>query len=167
MSAYRLGRVISSPLLRCVQTAAPAARFIGQAVEEEPLLLEIAHGLWEGRYRDELAQNDPERYRQWREEPHVVSFENGESVMDVLRRWEAFAHDFEVRSDTLIVTHDAVIRVALVERLGRDLSHFWEGRVLNGAYAWFSVEQGSWTLREECVSSHLEGIVADPGDQAL
>jgi len=77
MRNYKLGRVISSPLVRCLQTAAPSARAQEQPVEEEPLLLEIAHGLWEGRYRDELAQNDPERYRQWRQEPHVVSFENG------------------------------------------------------------------------------------------
>lgn len=167
MCALDVGSVLSSPLRRCVQTAAPTARVIGKEVEEEPLLLEIAHGLWEGRYRDELAQNDPERYRQWRQEPHVVSFENGESVVDVLRRWERFVHDFAPTSNTLIVTHDAVIRVALIERLGRDLSHFWEGRVLNGAYAWFTVETGQWTLRDECVSSHLEGIVADPGGQAL
>lgn len=167
MSVCSLGRVISSPLRRCMETAAPSARAVQQPVEEEPLLLEIAHGLWEGRYRDELAQNDPERYRRWRQEPHVVSFENGESVVDVLHRWEAFAHDFIPATQTLIVTHDAVIRVALVERLGRDLSHFWEGRVLNGAYAWFTVERGRWTLRDECVSAHLDGIIADPGGQAL
>jgi broad specificity phosphatase PhoE len=167
MRNYKLGRVISSPLVRCLQTAAPSARAQEQPVEEEPLLLEIAHGLWEGRYRDELAQNDPERYRQWRQEPHVVSFENGESVLDVLRRWERFAQAFAADADTLIVTHDAVVRVALVERLGRDLTHFWEGRVLNGAYAWFTVEHGRWSLREECVSAHLDGIIADPGSQAL
>ncbi|MBC5816315.1 MAG: histidine phosphatase family protein [Candidatus Eremiobacteraeota bacterium] len=167
MNAYRIGRVISSPLRRCLQTAAPTAHALEQTVQEEPLLLEIAHGLWEGRYRDELAQNDPERYRQWRNEPHVVSFEGGESVVEVLRRWESFAHSFMPGSDTLLVTHDAVIRVALVERRNRSLSHFWEGRVLNGAYAWFTVEDGKWELRDECVSGHLAGIVADPSGQAL
>ncbi|MFN2527411.1 MAG: histidine phosphatase family protein [Candidatus Baltobacteraceae bacterium] len=167
MKSYAIGRIISSPLRRCLQTAAPTAAAFGGDVEEEPLLLEIAHGLWEGRYRDELAQNDPERYRQWRSEPHVVCFEGGESVVEVLRRWEAFARSFAPESDTLLVTHDAVVRVALVERLHRNLASFWEGRVLNGAYAWFVVEDGKWELRSECVSSHLTGILADGGRQAL
>ena len=99
MQDYAIGRVISSPLKRCLETAAPTAHLFRQALEEEPLLLEIAHGLWEGRYRDELAQNDPERYRQWRNEPHVVSFEGGESVVEVLRRWEVFARTFVPQSD--------------------------------------------------------------------
>jgi len=167
MKAYAIGRIISSPLRRCLQTAAPTAAALGGTVEEEPLLLEIAHGLWEGRYRDELAQNDPERYRQWRNEPHAVSFEGGESVVEVLRRWESFTRSFVPASDTLLVTHDAVVRVALVERLRRDLARFWEGKVLNGAFAWFVVEDGMWELRAECVSGHLDGIAADPTGQAL
>ncbi|GAC1652643.1 MAG: histidine phosphatase family protein [Vulcanimicrobiaceae bacterium] len=167
MRGYDVRTVASSPLKRCVDTALPCAAHFSLNVDEEPLLIEIAHGTWEGRLRDELAQNDAERYRLWRHEPHVVSFEGGESVADVLDRWRAFVSTFEPRADTLLVTHDAVIRVALVERLARPLRAFWGGRVLNGAFAWFTVEKGVWTLQSECVSDHLDGIVADPGTQAL
>ena len=167
MRAFALGRVISSPLRRCVLTAQPSADAFGLHVEVEPLLLEIAHGRWEGRLRDELARNDPERYRQWREEPHVVAFEDGESVTDVLARWKLFVASFAPCADTLLVTHDAVLRAALVDRLGRDLSTFWQTRVLNGAFAWFTVCDGKWELQSECVSDHLAGITADPSTQAL
>ena len=167
MQAYDLQGVLSSPLRRCMATAAPAAAEFGLEVQEEPLLLEIAHGMWEGRLRDELAENDPERYRQWRHEPHIVAFEEGESVADVLIRWQMFVSSFIPRGDTLIVTHDAVVRVALVDLLRRDLSRFWDGRVTNGAFAWFSVEDAKWTLKEECVSDHLAGITADTSTQAL
>lgn len=167
MKAFELQRVFSSPLRRCMATAIPTADEFGLEVQEDPLLLEIAHGLWEGRLRDELAENDPERYRQWRHEPHIVAFEEGESVSDVLTRWQMFASSFVPRGDTLIVTHDAVVRVALVDLLRRDLSRFWDGRVTNGAFAWFTVQEGSWSLKEECVSAHLAGITADTSTQAL
>ena len=167
MGTFTLERVLSSPLSRCVRTAVPSAARFSLEVEEEPLLLEISHGVWEGRLRDELAQNDAVRYRQWREEPAIVEFEGGETVAAVLDRWRAFVAAFEPQGDTLIVTHDAVVRVALVDRLQRELSTFWDVRVLNGAYAWFTVENNRWTLQDECVSDHLAGIVADPSTQAL
>jgi len=167
LASHPLKRIISSPLRRCVDTAEIVARHFGLAVEKEPLLIEIAHGTWEGRYRDELAANDPERYRQWRHEPEVVKFENGESIRDVLERWRRFVSDFVARDDTLLVTHDAVVRVALVDRLKRPLSEFWKARVLNGGFAWFQVTTTNWKLVEECVSDHLTGLVADPSTQAL
>ena len=167
LSAHPLKRIISSPLGRCVHTAEIVAAKFGLSVETEPLLIEIAHGAWEGRYRDELAANDPERYRQWRHEPEIVQFENGESIRDVLDRWRRFITGFVSVQDTLLVTHDAVVRVALVDRLNRPLSQFWKSRVLNGAYAWFQVTNSHWELVQECVSDHLAGLVADPSTQAL
>lgn len=167
MGAYRLQRILSSPLRRCLDTARPAAERFGLNVEAEPLLVEIAHGRWEGRLREDLAREDPERYRRWRSQPEIVDFEDGESVADVLQRWKTFVAGFEADGDTLLVTHDAVIRCALLERTGRELRTFWEGRVLNGAYAHFVVRDKTWTLRDECVSAHLAGLVTDPSTQAL
>jgi broad specificity phosphatase PhoE len=167
MKPTHLKRVISSPLHRCTTTAQPSADLFNLEIEENPFLLEIAHGDWEGRYRDELEANDPLRYSQWRKQPEIVSFAGGESVADVLDRWSMFASTFEATDDTLIVTHDAVIRVALVERLARPLSTFWQGEVLNGGFVWFTVRERQWTLVNECVSDHLAGIIADPSTQAL
>ena len=167
LASHPLKRIISSPLQRCVDTAEVVAQGFGLAVEREPLLIEIAHGAWEGRYRDELAANDPERYRQWRHEPEIVQFENGESIRDVLERWRSFVKGFTPHEDTLLVSHDAVVRVALVDRLKRPLAEFWKARVLNGAYAWFQVTNAHWELVEECVSDHLVGLIADPSTQAL
>lgn len=167
MAGFTLTRIISSPLKRCVDTARAVAGEAKLDVATDPLLLEIAHGRWEGRLRDDLAREDPERYHRWRNQPEAVNFEDGESVAGVLDRWRKFAADFRPGGDTLLVTHDAVIRCALLDRLNRPLSTFWQGRVLNGAYAWFTIENGRWNLRSECVSEHLVGIIADPTRQAL
>lgn len=160
-------RIISSPLARCVSTAEPLARALGIAVEEEPLLLEIAHGTWEGRYRDEIAANDPERFCEWKHRPEQVRFAGGESVPDVLARWRGFAASFDPRADTLIVTHDVVVRLAILEAMGETVAQLWRPKVVNAGYAEFHVEDGRWRLEAECVASHLAGLAADLGAQAL
>lgn len=162
-----VGRIISSPLSRCMQTAVPLSARIGVPIEPEPLLLEIAHGTWEGRYRSEIAATEPELFRIWRDDPQLVKFEGGESLLDVRARWTRFVEGFEARENTLLLTHDVVVRVAILERTGRSMGELRHVRALNAAYARFEVDGGVWTLREECAAEHLAGLAADPERQAL
>jgi probable phosphoglycerate mutase len=161
-------RIISSPLLRCAATARFTADRLGVPLETDERLIEIAHGTWEGRYRDDLAREDPELYTAWRNDPGSVSFDGGESLADVLARWRAFAHDLARESrDTLVVTHDAVVRVALLDLRGLPLDDFWDVAVENAAYAEIENDGGSLVLREECVTAHLASARADAAEQAL
>lgn len=160
-------RIISSPLSRCVQTALPLSIEIGVPIETDPLLLEIAHGKWEGRYRDEIARTEPELYRMWREHPERVRFEGGESLADVANRWKQFVTTFDPRVNTVLVTHDIVVRLAILERTGRPMTDLRHVRALNASYAVFEVTDGVWTLVEPCVSDHLAGLEADIERQAL
>jgi probable phosphoglycerate mutase len=162
-----IGRIVASPLLRCTATATPAAERLNLRVETDDRLLEIAHGTWEGRMRAEIAANDGARYRAWRENPESVAFDGGETPGHVLGRWRDFAGALLPQAPTLVVTHDAVVRVALVDVLGRDLREFWGTRVENGAYAVFEVDGAHWTLVEERVDAHLAGIRAATDGQAL
>lgn len=162
-----LERVVASPLLRCMATARFTADALDLTVEEEPQIIEIAHGTWEGRLRGEITENDAERMRIWRQDPANVSFEGGESLRDVQARWNAFARSFAPAGDTLVVTHDAVVRVALLHETGRPLDDLWRVPVENAAYAVFEVENGRWTLIEECVNAHLASLRADVAGQAL
>ncbi|HTW84648.1 MAG TPA: histidine phosphatase family protein [Candidatus Sulfotelmatobacter sp.] len=167
MDALAIGRVVASPLLRCTATAKPTAERLNLRVETDDRLLEIAHGTWEGRMRDEIAANDGARYRAWRENPDQVAFDGGETPHAVLARWRDFAGTLRPAMPTLVVTHDAVVRVALLDGLGADVPAFWRTRVENGAYAVFEVEAERWTLLEERVDAHLTGLRADTGTQAL
>ena len=162
-----VARIISSPLSRCVQTALPLSMVTGVPIETEPLLSEIAHGTWEGRYRDEIARTEPELYYEWREHPERVKFLNGESLQDVMDRWKRFVSEFDPAVDTLIMTHDIVVRCALLERAGRPLQDLRHVHAPNAAYVEYEVTGGVWVLRSECVASHLAGLEADPERQAL
>jgi phosphoserine phosphatase len=167
MDAAGVRQVVSSPLQRCTATAAPAAERAHVPVETDERLIEIAHGTWEGRLRDEIAANDPVRYRSWREDPAHVRFENGETIVQVLERWRDFAASFRPVAPSLVVTHDAVVRVALVAASERELDAFWSASVENGAYAVFEVDARGWTLLEENVAAHLGALRASPEKQAL
>ncbi len=162
-------RIVTSPLLRCRETAQATASVLGIAAGSDERLIEIAHGTWEGRCRAEIAANDPERYRTWRDDPAHAAFERGETLRDVAARWVAFSRDLTAwREDTLIVTHDAVVRCALIALQARPLAEFWEMPVENGAFALVERgEDGTLALRESCIANHLAGLRADAATQAL
>lgn len=167
LAPKQIERIVSSPLSRCVQTAMPLSLQTGVPIETDPLLLEIAHGDWQGRYRDEIAASEPELYRAWREHPERVRFAGGESLADVAARWKQFVEGFEALANTLVVTHDIIVKLAILERTGRPMSDLRRVRSLNAAYAWFEVRAGVWTLRNPCAAEHLAGLATDVEQQAL
>ena len=65
-----------------------------------------------------------------------------------------------------IVTHDVIVRLAILAATGAPLAQLWEPRVVNGGYA---VLRGgnSWELVEGCVADHLDGLRVDTASQAL
>ena len=65
------------------------------------------------------------------------------------------------------MTHDAIVRVALLDIAQRPLTEFWQTRVENAAYAVAEVEGERWTLVEESVSLHLSDNRAAVESQAL
>jgi broad specificity phosphatase PhoE len=167
MSEADVQRVVSSPLLRCSATAQPSAERLGVPLELDDRLIEIAHGTWEGRLREEIAANDPVRYHAWRHDPAHVQFEGGESCVQVLERWRAFAAALHPAGPTLVVTHDAVVRAALVDAAGVSLDDFWRWKVENGAYAELDADDGRWTIVDERANAHLDGLRAAIEGQAL
>jgi broad specificity phosphatase PhoE len=160
-------RIVTSPMHRTRATAAFVAERLNVPMTTDDALIEIAHGTWEGRMRDEIAANDPARYRTWRENPAEVAFDEGESLADVMGRWRRFRATFAVEEPTLLVTHDAIVRVALLDITQRPLGDFWEMRVENAAFAVVDVHGAAWTLVDDNVSEHLADLRATIESQAL
>ena len=108
--------IVSSPLARCVETAA----LIGSPqAEREPRLAEMSWGAWEGRrladLRAELgrAMEDNE-LRGWDFRP-----EGGESPREVLARVRGWLA--ALAQPTLAVTHRGVIRAIFASATGWDM----------------------------------------------
>lgn len=165
--APRIERIVASPLLRTRATASFVGERLNVPVETDDALLEIEHGTWNGRMRDEIAANDPELYRTWREHPEDVAFVDGETLTDVLARWRRFRSGFTANVPTLAVTHDAVVRVALCDVARRPLADFWKVNVENAGFAVIEIDGAAWTLAEESVTAHLAELRASIAGQAL
>jgi broad specificity phosphatase PhoE len=167
LSASRVACVISSPLRRCVETALPVAARLGVPLECDDRLVEIAHGTWEGRLRAEVEREDAARMHAWRTTPQHVSFNGGESLADVDARWRSFVASRLTDGDAIVVTHDILVRLAILAATNRPLAQLWEPKAENAAYAIFEINDARWQLVTECCATHLTGLRADISRQAL
>lgn len=160
-------RVFSSPLQRCRDTAAPVARALGVPVEIDARLVEIAHGSWEGRLREEIARDDAQTLALWRTQPDRVRFAEGESLDEVATRWRSFVESLDRRESLVVVTHDVIVRLAILLATNRRLGQLWEARAANCGYAILRAGPNGWHLAAEYCDAHLRGVASDPAGQAL
>ena len=167
LAASKVTCVISSPLRRCIETALPLAARLGVALECDDRVVEIAHGTWEGRLRAEVEREDAARMHAWRKAPQHVRFDGGESLADVDARWRSFAATRPADVDAIVVTHDILVRLAILAATDRPLAQLWEPRAENAGYAIFEINDAQWKLVSECCTAHLIGLRADISRQAL
>ncbi|MBM4276478.1 MAG: histidine phosphatase family protein [Deltaproteobacteria bacterium] len=125
----KIDGIYSSPLSRALQTAHQIARFLRMEVQSLDGLIDMSFGSWEGHAHQEIKEIDPEAYRRWREEPHLVRLPGGETLDDVRKRAMASLEGVIERhpEQTLVlVSHRVVNKVLLCGVLGIDNSHFWQ-----------------------------------------
>jgi probable phosphoglycerate mutase len=112
-------RVVTSPLSRCVQTAA----LLGAPdAAREPRIIEMDWGEWEGRTLAELRQTLGESMAE--NEARGLDFRppRGESPRAVIERIKPWLRDIAAAGvPTLAVTHRGVIRAILAEASGWDM----------------------------------------------
>lgn len=120
-------RVLSSPALRCRQTAeiiAAAVEIGPAAVEIADRLLEIDYGAWDGLTAEECRARDPDLRRQWEEDPFETRCPDGESGADVARRASAVLDPLDAwlgedrARCAIVVAHNHVNRLRLCALLG-------------------------------------------------
>ncbi len=99
-------------------------------------LVEIGHGLWEGRLEQEIAAQWPELLADWKAAPHTVQMPEGETIHDVwdrsLASWLSIAHSLRDGETGLVVAHDAVNKTILCDLLGLAPAHIWAVKQGNG-----------------------------------
>jgi broad specificity phosphatase PhoE len=120
-------RLISSPAVRCRQTARPVAAALGMRphqVEIERGLLEIDYGDWDGLTAAECEAHDPELRAAWEADPFETRCPGGESGSDVARRAaqvmdpvQAWLEEDRARC-AIVVAHNHVNRVWLCQLFG-------------------------------------------------
>lgn len=119
--------IVASPLRRTHETALYVSVAKRLSVCLEPSLKETNHGTWEGKSKQEIAERWPKLYRKWQRFPSRVAFPDGERFIDtqqrVLEWWSAFCKNCS--GDTLVVSHDNIIRIIVGSVLNMKLNKIW------------------------------------------
>ena len=119
-------RVLSSPALRCRQTASAILDSLGTPVEVEVEagLIELDYGAWDGLTAEESRARDPERRAAWEADPFATHCPEGESGGDVWLRAAAVLDPLETwlaaerARCAIVVAHNHVNRLRLCALFG-------------------------------------------------
>lgn len=117
--------VYSSPLVRCVETAQPLAQRLGLPICEEPGLLEVDYGEWQGAELKELSKK-PE-WQLVQIYPSGFRFPGGETLREVQSRVVATLE--RIRTEhageaVAVFAHGDILRTTLAWYLGTPLDLF-------------------------------------------
>jgi probable phosphoglycerate mutase len=127
LEPVRIDAVYSSPLERCMETAAGIASARGLEVRELPELGEVRYGDWTGRELKDLASED--LWATVQRTPSSARFPGGESLLEMQARAVAAIEGLRARPEhdgqsVLVASHADVIKAVTAHYTGMHLDHF-------------------------------------------
>lgn len=138
----RVTRAWCSPARSCGQTAAA----LGLETQPEPLLRDWDLGRWQGRALDDVAAQEPEAVGSWLADP-VGSPHGGEALTELITRVATWLCEVPGDGHTVVVTHAAVIRAAILSTVAGAPQGFWRIDIAPLTVTVLRGEPGRWTLR--------------------
>jgi probable phosphoglycerate mutase len=160
-TTWKPDAVYSSPLGRCRDTAAAIAAPFRLAVQPIEALADIDYGAWQGLTRDEAAARWPAEIERWFRAPHLAAIPGGETLAALLSRTGAAFYDLLRRhpAETLVIVgHDSVNRVLLLQALELPLSRYWHLRQDPCGLNTLSFGNDAFVIRSLNETQHLAGL---------
>jgi phosphoserine phosphatase len=161
--SWRPTGLYSSPMRRCLATAAA----IGKSCSLEPVPLDglndIDYGEWQGLTPDQVRTRWPDELALWYRSPDWVRLPGGETLQEVLARTTEALRDVLRRQpqDVLVlIGHDSVNRVILMHALGLPLSRYWHIRQSPCAINEIDFDADGFTIVTLNQTDHLRGASA-------
>lgn len=146
LAAFSPVAVVSSDLVRAVETARPLADLLELPINLDPRLRERSLGRWEGLTRDEVGRLHPEEYAHWLAGREDCQF--GSEPRDVLGERAVAALTDTVGETVVLVTHSATA-IALTGRLLGLPVGAWRvvGPLANCHWSELRLDEHGWRLR--------------------
>jgi broad specificity phosphatase PhoE len=135
-------QIWSSPELRARQTA----QALGLNAAAEPALRDCDYGAWGGCKFDDVQAREPDAVASWLRDPAAAPH-GGESLLTLMQRvagWLAGEQSHHRRS--IVVTHAAIIRAAVVHTLEAPPQSFWRIDIAPLSITRLSGADGRWNL---------------------
>ena len=132
----------TSPALAAAQTA----QALGLNATLEPELREATYGRWSGLPLSDVERDEPHAIAQWLGDPTAAPH-GGESITALIARVGSWLDGLDTASGQLVaVTHQSVIRAAVVHALAAPPASFWRIDVPPLAIVDLKSNGARWTL---------------------
>ncbi len=152
--------VVSSDLVRALDTATALTDLLGTTARVDPRLREHDLGDWEGLTRTEVADRYPEQYADW-QAGRPVRGRGGEDAATVAARAVAALADLPRVGTAVVVTHAATGGRLVEALLGLDPEHRRViGPLANCAWSVLGTQGGRWRLLRHNVTAPASSIPA-------
>ncbi len=151
--------IYASPLVRCQQTASHVSQTTGLTPTTLPGLIDIDYGDWTWREHAEIAREAPDAWRVWKQAPELARFPGGESLQDLAARATgALRQVLEAHTGgtLVLVTHDAVVRVLVIETMGLGLNLYHRLKVAPASLSELCLPENAFELVRLDDTGHLD-----------
>jgi len=161
--SFQPSKIYTSPLSRCVATGAAIAKACSIGAEICDDLNDLDYGAWQFKTFEQAKEADPALFGAWFASPQVARFPNGESLQDLAARTANALRFVLARhpGDTIVlVGHDSVNRVLLMQCLDLALSAYWRIAQAPCCLNEIDVDGAAVVLLRMNETRHLDGIAA-------
>jgi broad specificity phosphatase PhoE len=135
-------RIWSSPELRARQTA----QLLGLNAAVEPALRDCDYGGWSGQSFDDVSAREPDAVAIWLRDPAAAPH-GGESLLAFMQRVATWlGGELIQHRQSIVITHAAVIRAAIVHAIAATPQSFWRIDVAPLSCTRLSGNEGRWNL---------------------
>ena len=165
-------KAFSSSMKRPYETAKIILNKNNIQIAKIESLVEISHGLWEGKLEEEIKRTWPEMLDNWHEKPESVTMPEGESIKQVSDRsisaWNLICKSQKENDTTLLVAHDAVNKTLICHILGLSYSDIWKIKQGNGGITVIDIfKNKNHVLSSLNITNHLGQILDSTASGAL
>jgi probable phosphoglycerate mutase len=165
---WRPSQIYTSPMGRCIATAAAIAQATGTPSKTCEDLNDIDYGAWQFKTLAQAKAQDAALFAAWFANPPLVRFPNGESLQDLAARTANALRIVLARhpNETIVlVGHDSVNRALLLELLELPLSAYWRLAQEPCCINEIDVNEGAVRVRSINETQHLDPVAAEHDGQ--
>lgn len=153
--------IYSSPMSRCVDTGKAIGALLGLEPQIVDDLNDVDYGEWQGSTWEEVQTRWPEEFDTWLHRPLFATFPSGENLPGVQARLLVALAEIvrRHREDAVVlVAHDSINRIILLNALGLSLSSYWQ--ILQDPCAINEVDyaDGVFAIRSINETGHLADV---------
>ncbi|AFQ44526.1 histidine phosphatase family protein [Desulfosporosinus meridiei] len=158
-----INHIYTSDSLRAINTAEEIRKGIGlKKILSDPALREFSFGDWEGCIWQELRDRNPDIFKIWDSEPHLVTTPGGENMELVTdRAWNYLQQIIQIHQGQTVclVTHGLTLKLIVTKAMGFGI-HEWAKTPWqhNTALNILEVEGDQWIPLVIGDCQHLDGL---------